>query len=164
MKTFTSALLALVAATVVQAVDKTVNADLDQKLKLATTNVDRQALLKPSDWTFDFTKQAFYTWSPGGVVNANAATFPAAAGLDMTVASLLLGPCAMLPPHYHPRATNFVVAINGSTTTNMIAENGVDMVTTTLTAGQLTIFPKGSLHTMQNNGMPSHSLSVSPHV
>jgi hypothetical protein len=29
----------------------------------------------------------------------------------MTIAMLNLGPCAMLPPHYHLRATNMVVAI-----------------------------------------------------
>ncbi|KAI3548062.1 spherulin-1A [Colletotrichum filicis] len=29
----------------------------------------------------------------------------------------------MLPPHYHPRATNFVVAVEGQTQTWMIQEN-----------------------------------------
>lgn len=38
-----------------------------------------------------------------GVVNANAATFPALKTVDMTLAYLNLGPCAALPPHYHPR-------------------------------------------------------------
>ncbi|KAI3544935.1 spherulin-1A [Colletotrichum abscissum] len=52
----------------------------------------------------------------------------------------------MLPPHYHPRATNFVAAVEGQTQTWMIQENGADLATTTLKPGQLTIFPRGSLH------------------
>ena len=42
---------------------------------------------------------------------------------------LNLGPCAMLPPHYHPRASNYVVAVTGNTTTYMYEENGARLVT-----------------------------------
>lgn len=45
---------------------------------------------KDEDWFFDFTKQDKYTFSPGGVVNANAATFPATVGQGMTVVGCLL--------------------------------------------------------------------------
>lgn len=137
----------------VAAIDKTADPEKDAALKAAGTYLDRLALLpEDSDWTYDFSKNPLYTWSPGSVVNANAATFPAATGLGMTVALLNLGPCAMLPPHLHPRATNFVVAVNGTTDTYMIQENGARMVHTRLTAGKLTIFPAGSFHTMQNQG------------
>jgi len=63
--------------------------------------------------------QPSYTYSPGSVINANAATFPATVGNGMTLAMLNLGPCAMLPPHYHPRATNLVslhLAVSGAST------------------------------------------------
>jgi hypothetical protein len=137
----------------IHAVDKTVNPALDASLKTAATQLDRLALLSSdSDWLFDFTAQPSYTYSPGSVVNANAATFPAAVGNGMTMALLNLGPCAMLPPHYHPRATNFVVAVEGTTNTYMIEENGARLVSETLTPGKMTIFPAASLHTMQNTG------------
>jgi len=143
----------------VLAVDKTVNPILDGLLKNAPTRLDRGALLpKDSDYLFDFRAQKGYTYSPGSVVNANAATFPAVVGNGMTLAMLNLGPCAMLPPHFHPRATNFVVAIEGSTTTYMIEENGARLVTEVLTPGKMTIFPAGSLHTMQNNGCGNATL------
>lgn len=139
--------------TQVSAVDKTSNPSLDAQIKESATFLDREALLpEDSDWIYDFNKNPLYSWTPGSVVNANAATFPAATGLGMTVALLNLGPCSMLPPHIHPRATNFVVAVNGTTRTYMISENGARTVNTTLKAGQLTIFPQGSLHTMQNLG------------
>ena len=104
------------------------------------------------DWTFDFTVQPYYTFSPGGVINANAATFPAMTGTGMTMAILNLGPCSMLPPHYHPRATNVVVAINGTTRTYMLQENGAKVIQETLTAGKMTIFPQASMHMMYNMG------------
>ncbi|ORY13257.1 RmlC-like cupin domain-containing protein [Clohesyomyces aquaticus] len=135
------------------AVDKTANPELNAKIKLLTTEKDKHNLInKDEDWMFDFTAQPNYTFKPGCVVNANAATFPAMTGYGMTMAMLNLGPCAMLPPHFHPRATNLVVAVSGNTTTYMYGENGVGTVKTQLTPGKMTIFPRGSAHTMQNNG------------
>lgn len=141
------------------AVDKTVDPELSAQLKMAATNLDRMALLNTNDhWVFDFTTQEKHSWSPGSVVNANAATFPALTTVGMTMAQLNLGPCAMLAPHWHPRATNLVVAITGNTTTWMIGENGAKPVVTKLGPGMMTVFPAGSLHAMQNDGAYSRSI------
>ena len=81
---------AVVLAGVALGVDKDVDPDLVTKLKMANTNLDRMNLLpKDSDWFFDFTKQDKYTFAPGGVINANAATFPATVGQGMTLVSHL---------------------------------------------------------------------------
>ncbi|KAI1608604.1 RmlC-like cupin domain-containing protein [Exophiala viscosa] len=164
-KTFAMVFLGLgfvtfaVVASVALAIDVDKDPDLVAKLRMANTNLDRMDLLPDnSDWVFDFTKQDKYTFSPGGVVNANAATFPATVGQGMTMAMLNLGPCSMLPPHLHPRATNYVVAISGTTMTYMIAENGARTVTETLNAGQMTIFPQASIHTMMNIGCENAQL------
>lgn len=61
----------------------------------------------------------------------------------------------MLPPHYHPRAANWVVAITGNTTTWMQEENGAHTITTHLTPMKATIFPAGALHMMGNEGESS---------
>lgn len=159
---------ALVAAFTqrVSAIDKTVDPSLDSSIELAATQLDRYAQLPDNEaWKFDFTKSEFYTFAPGGVVNMNAATFPAAKGNGLTcmseceparhpcgsktlthllVAMLNLGPCAMLPPHYHPRASNYVVAVDGKTTTYMFGENGAPLITQDLTPGHATIFPQGT--------------------
>lgn len=147
-----SLVFALLSATPLLAVDTPVNAALNGQLKTAPNELAKLDLVK-DDFVFDFTKSDKYSYSPGGVVNGNAATFPAATGHGLTVAWLALGPCAMLPPHFHPRATNFVVAVEGETETYMIQENGAKIVTTTLTPGKMTIFPTGSVHSMQNMGM-----------
>ncbi|KAF2402148.1 spherulin-1A [Trichodelitschia bisporula] len=144
------ALLALLAPAL--AVDRTSNPDLVSRLKTAATVLDRLALLSDTDFLFDFEAQSYATYSPGGVVNANAATFPAVVGTGMTVALLHLGPCSILPAHLHPRATNMVVSVQGQVHTWMVQENGARTVETDLTPGKLTIFPQGSVHMMQNVG------------
>ncbi|KAF2115297.1 RmlC-like cupin domain-containing protein [Lophiotrema nucula] len=143
----------------IQAVDVTKDPELSAKLITDATNLDRMHDLDtPGAWEFDFTKQEKYTFSPGSVVNANAATFPALTKIGMTLAQLNLGPCAMLAPHWHPRGTNLVIAVSGNTTTYMVAENGAKPVITTLTPGRMTVFPQASLHTMQNNGCENAQL------
>lgn len=82
-----------IIASVAIAIDVDSNPDLVSKLRMANTNLDRMNLLpKDSDWFFDFTKQEKYTFSPGGVINANAATFPATVGQGMTLVSNDLNP------------------------------------------------------------------------
>jgi hypothetical protein len=80
------ALLAVALALSVSAVDVTLNPDLISKLITANSQLDRLALLPDDakDWHFDFTSQKNYNFAPGGVVNMNAATFPAAEGNRMT--------------------------------------------------------------------------------
>ena len=64
----------------------------------------------------------------------------------------------MLPPHFHPRASNFVVAMSGTTRTFMIAENDAKTIESTLEPGQMTIFPAASVHTMMNVGCENAQL------
>jgi oxalate decarboxylase/phosphoglucose isomerase-like protein (cupin superfamily) len=70
----------------------------------------------------------------------------------LSVAMLNLGPCSMLPPHWHPNAVNYVLAVSGNTTTYMYQENGARLVTQVLTPGHATIFPRASMHMMMNTG------------
>ncbi len=140
---------------------ETVNPILNARLKVAATNVDRQALLAhDSDWWYDFDYHPDYYSNVGSVITANAGSFPALTNLGISIALLKLAPCGMLPPHLHPRATNLVTAITGNTTTWMIGENGVGTVRVDLKPMRMTIFPQGSLHVMQNNGRRIHPYTL----
>jgi hypothetical protein len=79
----------------VVAVDKTRYPEKIAALDTAATQLDRLALLpNDEDWVFDFTKQdPWYNFSPGGVTNMNAATFPAARKNGLTSK-----PTLSLPP------------------------------------------------------------------
>ena len=71
------ALLCVLLARKVSAIDKTVNPNLVAKLKAAASQLDRLNLLPDnSDWLFDYNAQATYTFSPGSVVNANVRASP----------------------------------------------------------------------------------------
>ena len=125
-KTFAMVFLGLgfvvfaVVASVALAIDADVDPDLAAKLRMANTNLDRMNLLpKDSDWFFDFTKQEKYTFQPGGVVNANAATFPATVGQGMTMVSpqksLSCTSCADITPGYaQPRSMFYAPATHSS--------------------------------------------------
>ncbi|KAI1843065.1 hypothetical protein JX265_005155 [Neoarthrinium moseri] len=152
-------LLVLSLAWAASATDKTLNSTLDISLAQAPTALDKVALLpSPSDWRFDFFAQPTYQYNPGAVINANAATFPATVGNGLTMSWVNLGPCAMQPPHYHPRASNYIVVIEGTVETYMIPENGGELIKVLLEPGQMTLFPKGSLHSMQNMGCDKATL------
>ena len=58
----------------------------------------------------------------------------------------------MNTPHTHPRATEFLFLVNGQMDAGFIEENGARFVVNTLTQGQGTIFPKGSIHYQLNLG------------
>lgn len=131
--------------------DKTVNPDLVANLKMAATMQDRLNLLSDEDLLYNFSTNPMYSWKPGSVCNANAATWPILSIVGVAVAQLNLGPCAMLAPHLH-RANNLVVAVSGATHTYMVQENGVRMVEQILTPGMMTIFPPASVHSMYNMG------------
>ncbi|RYN56898.1 hypothetical protein AA0118_g8061 [Alternaria tenuissima] len=155
---FTIALLLLTSLlpTLITATDmpksRTVNPELNAALRMAATNFDRQALLPAdTDWYYDFDSNPNYDSPNGAVINADAASFPALTGMGSSIALLKLAPCGMLPPHLHLRATNLVTAITGNTTSYMIGENGVKTRKVDLIPMRVTIFPQGSLHTMQNN-------------
>ena len=129
------------------------NPNLNAMLKTATTNTDRHGLLpNDTDWYYDFSQNQNFNNQIGSVITANAATFPALTGLGISYALLKLGPCSMLPPHFHQRAHNAVIGITGNTTSWMINENGVRTVRIDIIPYRMTVFPIGSLHVMQNNG------------
>lgn len=130
--------------------DFTQNLKLVGDLKMMGTQLDRLVLLPDdaTDWTFDFHAQRNYTFKPASVVNANTASWPTVDGNKMTMAMIQLGPCGMLAPHFHPRASNYVLAVQGETHTYAVEENYARVMKTVLTPGKMTIFPQGAIHTM----------------
>jgi mannose-6-phosphate isomerase-like protein (cupin superfamily) len=62
-------------------------------------------------------------------------------------------PCGMNNPHTHPRASEFLYVVSdGQLEAGFIEESGARIVVNTLTQGQGTVFPKGSIHFQVNLG------------
>jgi len=88
----------------------TLDVDFQLQLKVANTALDRSKLL-PKDSNLQRSHS-----TPSHLVALSMLT-PPHSRPGMAVAILNLGPRSMLPPHIHPRVTNFVVTINGTTDT-----------------------------------------------
>jgi Cupin len=142
------------------AIDRVADQAKSNQIKMAITHLDMFNALADSEFVYDFNIVTSTPFQPGSVLNANAATWPIMGSGQMTVAQLNLGPCAMLAPHLHPRATNVVISVVGQTRTYMRSENGAIDRQTVLTPGKMTIFPRASMHSMINEG--THSSPLRP--
>ena len=122
-----------------------------RNLTTAATQAQRIALLSDNDFIFDFAniipgQAGVGTGKDGHTVGANAGNMPALIGEGVSLTLGFIGPCGMNTPHTHPRATEFNYVVNGSFTTGMFQENGARVVLGNVTAGQASLFPRGSIH------------------
>jgi hypothetical protein len=130
------------------------------ELLTADSAVSRDTILAaqdPTHFVFDFNPAANPKVKAGlgGQVDlANRANFPILTNLGISTAALFFQPCGLVPPHIHPRATEFFTLVTDSTvTTGFVAELGfLTQQNTTLTQYQGTVFPQGSMHFLQNQG------------
>jgi len=139
---------------VAQTADAAKAAELVADLKKAPTQVARlQILANNNDWIFDYNAGVGTTRAAGGNLTvSNVANFPALFANGMALAIGDMAPCGMNTPHTHPRATEFLYLVNGNMEAGFIEENGARFVVNQLTAGQGTLFPKGSIHYQINTG------------
>lgn len=126
------------------------NLDLIAALVTAPLQLDRIALLKDEDFSFDFRNPPgdiqVATGNAGRVVVANRKTFPALIGTGSSMAMGFLGPCGFNTPHTHPRATELNVPILGNLHTSIILENAVRVINVNVTTFQVHVFPQGAIH------------------
>ncbi|CAM9799008.1 unnamed protein product, partial [Laminaria digitata] len=85
---------------------------------------------------------------------ATLGQIPALEGQGIAMAMIHLGPCAIFPPHFHPRATEMVYTIEGSyVRVAFVEENGGDgAVVNDLSQGDVSFVPQGLVHYQQNLG------------
>jgi hypothetical protein len=146
------------AAAGVQKDTATPGADLTTRLLLANTAANRESIIAEggnASFVFNYNSPPANatTASPAGsLVIANAGTFPPLIGFKSALAVINLSPCAMVAPHLHPRADEFIIVTNGSLFTQFITENGAVLISNNLTAYEATMFAKGSIHLEFNPG------------
>lgn len=61
-----------------------------------------------------------------------------------------LGPCGFNTPHVHPRSSEINVVVQGALVAEMIPENGAKLVRNRLDTWQMSVFPRGAVHTEFN--------------
>ena len=128
---------------------------LSDSLILAPTARDRANILSdPSNFVFDFhnppTESAVAKGNGGRTVRADRGTFPALIGTGVSMTVGFLGPCGFNTPHTHPRSTEMNIPVVGRLVTEFQSENNTPRIINEVNTYQLTIFPKGALHTEFN--------------
>jgi oxalate decarboxylase/phosphoglucose isomerase-like protein (cupin superfamily) len=130
---------------------QTVDPQLTARLRVAPSNVERINILRDDQFVFNFLAgTGASTGADGVVTTANSGNFPAVIGNGMAMTYGILGPCGLNIPHTHPRATEINIAVNGTLRTGMLAENGARFVFNNVSAGSVTIFPRGAIHFEMN--------------
>lgn len=61
-----------------------------------------------------------------------------------------LGPCGFNTPHTHPRSSEINVVVKGRLTAEFFLENRARTVSTNLSTFDMTVFPRGAIHTEFN--------------
>lgn len=122
--------------------------ELISRLKTAPSTLDRLAMLKDSDFVFDFTTSltGVSAGNGGKTVSATASNFPALIGHDIAMTVGFLGACSMNLPHTHPRATEINFIAKGSFYAGFFMENNARFIENRLTPGMVTVFPRGAIH------------------
>lgn len=88
-----------------------------------------------------------------GIATPTFATFqnlPGLTGLGLTAVVFEFGPASQISPHTHPRATEIFWVTSGTIDVGFVDTNN-DLFETTLSTGDLFVFPKGLLHWQRNN-------------
>jgi len=89
----------------------------------------------------------------GGVVLADDTLFPGVIGTGTSMLMGFLGPCGMVAPHIHPRATEILVNVAGPPLmTGVIPEAGAPSIVGLAGVGNVTVLPQGSMHYVASTG------------
>nr|GMD72053.1 germin-like protein subfamily 1 member 17 [Ipomoea batatas] len=97
---------------------------------------------------------------PGLSVSVNVADVNRIPGLNtlgLTVVRAELGPGGLIPPHTHPRSSEFILVVQGSAYVGFVAVDPTNrgknrLFEKTLKAGDVFVIPQGLIHFMYNVG------------
>ena len=132
----------------------TTDPGLVASLKTSATWYDREQLLdKDTAWWYDASKHPNYNNGKNGVSTIDVSKLPALVGAGVSIAVIRMGGCTMLPIHQHPRASNLVYCVKGNVTSWMVGDDGDKVRTVNIHKDIATLFPQGSIHGMQNEGL-----------
>lgn len=109
--------------------------------------------ISAKDFTFDGLKKPGDTnnANKANVTAANVLNFPGLNTLGISAARIDFDKGGINPPHIHPRATEFLVLLQGELYVGFVDTANV-LFATTLNKGDLFVFPKGLVHFQLNVG------------
>ncbi|KAL6655001.1 hypothetical protein ACP70R_005827 [Stipagrostis hirtigluma subsp. patula] len=94
------------------------------------------------------------------VIKASMAEFPALKEHSVSYALLSYPPGSVNPMHTHPRASELLLVVDGALSVGFV-DTANKVYTQDLAAGDMFVFPKGTVHWQYNKGsMPAKALSA----
>ncbi|KAJ4798706.1 RmlC-like cupins superfamily protein [Rhynchospora pubera] len=72
--------------------------------------------------------------------------------LGISLARLDFAPGGLVPPHYHPRATEILVVLEGTLYVGFVTSTNNQLFTKVLNKGDVFVFPQGLIHFQYNQG------------
>uniref|UniRef100_A0A0E0M4Q4 Germin-like protein n=1 Tax=Oryza punctata TaxID=4537 RepID=A0A0E0M4Q4_ORYPU len=116
-------------------------------------------------FTFTGFRKVFNTSSPPEannftVTKATMAEFPALNGQSVSYATLVFPPSSVNPPHTHPRSAELLLVVDGALSVGFVDTTN-KLYTQDLAAGDMFVFPKGTVHFQFNKGTPQPAMALS---
>ncbi|KAL0452965.1 UNVERIFIED_CONTAM: putative germin-like protein 2-3 [Sesamum latifolium] len=113
------------------------------------------ASVQASDFSFSGLHLPGNTNNPLGstVTPVTVAQLPGLNTLGISMARLDFAPMGVIPPHFHPRASEILTVIEGSLEVGFVTSNPDNrLITKTLQKGDVFVFPVGLVHFQRNAG------------
>nr|ALT56983.1 germin-like protein [Lilium regale] len=119
---------------------------------------------QPADFFFPGLNQPGSTTNQLGsnVTLVSAANLPGLNALGISVARLDFAPYGLIPPHYHPRATEILTLLEGTLYVGFVTSfPDFRLISKILKAGDVFVFPKGLVHFQFNQDGTKPAVSLS---
>ena len=116
----------------------------------AQSALQERQKFKAEEFKLDIQTQKPTIGAGGSGVFVTIENFPALKGMSVSSGIFEILPCAIGPPHIHPRSSELFHVLKGSFLTGFLEENGGRYIENNVTTGQITVFPQGLVHFVQN--------------
>jgi quercetin dioxygenase-like cupin family protein len=119
-------------------------------LTLAQSALTERQKFKPNEFKMNPSTLKPTSGSGGSGHFVTIENFPALKGTGVSSGVFELLPCAIGPPHVHPRSSELFHVLEGAFLTGFLEENGGRYIENNVTKGQMVVFPQGLVHFVQN--------------
>ena len=92
---------------------------------------------------------------------ATASNFPGLNTQGLSIARIDFQPKGLNPPHVHPRATEVLFLVQGQLDVGFISTTNNTLFETTISEGDLFVFPRGLVHFQLNRDEKKSALAIS---
>lgn len=95
------------------------------------------------------------------VTSVTVKNLPGLNTLGISLARFDFAPTGLIPPHYHPRATEILIVMEGTIQVVVISSINTALFSKVLTKGDVYVFPQGMMHYQYNRDWKTNAVAFS---